>query len=155
DPCFSHLPRWRTTSRLKMLLSTDVRAAIDGYDGRAELSSRLPVDFRTWDPFCQAQYLEMSHLLPGFILSSQSDRVAMAHGVESRFPFLDPDVVQFASRLPPTLKMKALDEKHLLKQVARHLVPAHIWQRSKQPYRAPGAKVFFTPAGEAYLGDVL
>src|SRR5256885_11157210 len=46
--------------------------------------------------FCQSQYLEMAHLLPGYILSSQGDRVAMAHGVEGRYPFLDPDVMAFA-----------------------------------------------------------
>ena len=154
DPCFSHLPRWRVTSRLKMFLSDDVKSAIGAYDGRAELVAQLPDAFDEWDPLCQSQYLEMNRLLPGFILSSQGDRVAMAHGVESRFPFLDPDVVAFASTLPPTLKMRALKEKLLLKQVARTLVPAEIWRRSKQPYRAPGAKVFFT-AKDDVIADLL
>ena len=148
DPCFSHLPRWRVTSRLKMFLSDDVKSAIGAYDGRAELVAQLPAAFDEWDPFGQSQYLEMKGLLPGFILSSQGDRVAMAHGVESRFPFLDPDVVAFASTLPPTLKMRALNEKFLLKQAARTLVPPEIWRRSKQPYRAPGAKVFFAATNE-------
>ena len=154
DPCFSHLPRWRVTSRLKMLLSDEVKSAIGAYDGRMELMGQLPAGFDTWDPFCQSQYLEMSQLLPGFILSSQGDRVAMAHGVESRFPFLDPDVVAFASTLPPTLKMRVLNEKYLLKQVARRLLPDAVWQRSKQPYRAPGAKIFFTSPRE-YVDELL
>jgi asparagine synthase (glutamine-hydrolysing) len=154
-PCFSHLPRWRVTSRLKMLLSDGVRSAIGAYDGRADIASQLPAGFGAWDPFCQAQYLEMTQLLPGYILSSQGDRVAMAHGVESRFPFLDPELVQFASTLPPTLKMKALNEKYLLKQAARGLVPPAVWQRSKQPYRAPGAAVFFSAAGRGYVDDLL
>ena len=154
NPCFSHLPRWRVTSRLKMLLSDDMRSSIGPYDGRADVAAQLPGGFGAWDPFCQAQYLEMTQLLPGYILSSQGDRVAMAHGVESRFPFLDPDLVQFASTLPPTLKMKALNEKYLLKQAARGLVPTAVWQRSKQPYRAPGASVFFS-AGAGYVDDLL
>ena len=154
DPCFSHLPRWRVTSRLKMFLSDDVKSAIGAFDGRAELVAKLPDAFDEWDPFCQSQYLEMKQLLPGFILSSQGDRVAMAHGVESRFPFLDPDVVAFASTLPPTLKMRALNEKFLLKQAVRTLVPTEIWRRSKQPYRAPGAKVFLTSKND-YVADLL
>jgi asparagine synthase (glutamine-hydrolysing) len=79
----------------------------------------------------------------------------MAHGVESRFPYLDPNVVAFASALPATLKMKVLNEKFLLKQVARDLVPASVWQRSKQPYRAPGAKTFFAPGAGGYTDDLL
>src|SRR5581483_7485613 len=111
DPCYSHLPRWRATSRGKLFFSDALRAAISCYDGRAEIASRLPAAFETWDPLCRSQNLEMTQLLPGLILSSQGDRVAMAHGVEGRFPFLDPDVVSFAAALPPALKMKVLDEK--------------------------------------------
>jgi asparagine synthase (glutamine-hydrolysing) len=155
DPFFSHLPRWRVTSRLKMFLSGEIMSAIAGYDGRAEFAAQLPSEFSTWDPFCQSQYLEMSQLLPGYILSSQGDRVAMAHGIESRFPFLDPGVVQFASTLPPTQKMKALREKYLLKQIARDLVPADVWRRSKQPYRAPGASALLTASRAGYIDDLL
>jgi asparagine synthase (glutamine-hydrolysing) len=131
-----------------------MKSAIGAYDSRAELTAHLPSGFDTWDPFCQSQCLELTHLLPGYILSSQGDRVAMAHGVESRFPFLDPEVVAFASTLPPTLKMRALNEKFLLKQAARRLVPTSVWERSKQPYRAPGAKVFLTSRSD-YVDDLL
>jgi len=97
----------------------DVAASLTGYDGVEELVDSLPHGYGAWDPLCQAQYLEMAHLLPGYILSSQGDRMAMAHGVESRYPFLDPDVVAFASTLSPTLKVKGLAEKYLLKRAAR------------------------------------
>jgi asparagine synthase (glutamine-hydrolysing) len=155
NPCFSHLPRWRLTSRLKVFLSDAMRASLADYDGCADLAARLPADHGTWDSFCQSQYLETAHLLPGYILSSQGDRVAMAHGVEGRYPFLDPHVVTFASRLPPTLKMKALNEKYLLKRLARDLVPTPVWQRSKQPYRAPDGRAFFAGRKGGYVDDLL
>jgi asparagine synthase (glutamine-hydrolysing) len=79
----------------------------------------------------------------------------MAHSVEGRFPFLDHRVVEFASRLAPTLKMKVLDEKHLLKRCARDLVPAAVRQRPKQPYRAPDGKSFFHAARPGYVDEVL
>lgn len=155
NPFFSHLPRWGLTSRLKLFFSDDVLASLDGYDGYADLAAQLPPEYDDWDPFCQAQYLESSLLLPGYILSAQGDRPAMAHGVEGRYPFLDPNVMNFASSLPPAMKMKVLNEKHLLKLVARDLVPAPVWKRSKQPYRAPDGKVFFTGKRHDYVDDLL
>ena len=58
--------------------------------------------------------------------SSQGDRMAMAHSVEGRYPFLDHRVVRFAPALPPRLKMKVLNAKYLLKRSAAGLVPERI-----------------------------
>ncbi len=155
NPFFSHVPRWELTARAKVFFSDDVRAAVDGYDGYAELRRVLPAGYDEWDAFCQAQYLETSHLLPGYILSSQGDRMAMAHSVEGRFPFLDHRVVEFAAGLPPSLKMKVLNEKHLLKRCARDLIPPSVCRRSKQPYRAPDGKSFFHAARPGYVDELL
>ena len=155
SPFFSHMPRWAMTSRLKMFLSDDFRAAVGNYDGYGELASRLPAEYPRWDPLCQAQYLEASYLLPGYILSSQGDRMAMAHSVEGRHPFLDPDVVACGAALPARLKMKVLEEKHVLKTLARDLLPASIWRRPKQPYRAPDASLFFGEQPPEYVKALL
>jgi asparagine synthase (glutamine-hydrolysing) len=155
DPFFSHLPRWDLTSRLKRFFSEAVRAETQCYDGYAELRNLLPAGFDDWDPFCQAQFLETGYLLPGYILSSQGDRVAMAHSVEGRFPFLDHRVVDFAAGVAPSLKMKVLNEKHLLKLCARDLVPSSVRKRSKQPYRAPDGKSFFHDARPDYVDELL
>lgn len=155
SPWFSHLPRWRVTSRLKLFLSPEMRAAVADYDGLADLAASLPLEYRDWSTFAQSQYLETAHLLPGYLLSSQGDRMAMAHSVECRHPFLDPRVVAFASELPSTLKMKVLNEKYLLKQTARGLIPASIRTRAKQPYRAPGGAAFFGSRRDDYVDDLL
>jgi asparagine synthase (glutamine-hydrolysing) len=155
DPFFSHLPRWELTARTKTFFSAAVAAETGGYNGYDELRRLLPAGYHEWDPFCQAQYLETGHLLPGYILSSQGDRVAMAHSVEGRFPFLDHRVVEFAGRLAPSLKMKVLNEKHLLKRCARGLIPPSVGQRSKQPYRAPDGKSFFHAARPDYVDELL
>ncbi len=155
DPFFSHVPRWELTARSKTFFSDAVRAEIGGYDGYAELRTMLPADYHRWDPFCQAQHLETGHLLPGYILSSQGDRMAMAHSVEGRFPFLDHRVVEFAAGLAPSLKMKVLDEKHLLKRCAKDLIPPSVRARSKQPYRAPDGKSFFHDARPGYVDELL
>lgn len=155
SPFFSHLPRWRMTSQLKRFLAADVQEMATSYNPIAELEHSLPEAFARWDLLAKAQYLEAMHLLPGYILSSQGDRVAMGHSVEVRLPFLDHRVVQFATTLPPTLKMKVLNEKYLLRRCASRLLPASIADRRKQPYRAPESKSFFNSAKLDYVGELL
>jgi asparagine synthase (glutamine-hydrolysing) len=118
------------------------------------MEQSLPADYRGWDSFNQAEYLEAKHLLPGYILSAQGDRMAMANSVEGRYPFLDHRVVEFAAKLSPHLKMKVLDQKHLLKRASRGLIPSSILKRHKQPYRAPDGKSFFGKTG-TYVQDML
>jgi asparagine synthase (glutamine-hydrolysing) len=156
---FSHWPRWELTARLKGFFSDDVKAALKGTDGHRAMKQRLPDDYGEWDGFSQAQYLEATGLLPGYILSSQGDRMAMAHSVEGRFPFLDHRLVEFTTQVPPRLKMKVLNEKYILKRAAGHLVPQSVTRRAKQPYRAPDAGSFFDAASgcarAAYVDDLL
>ncbi|WEX88649.1 asparagine synthase (glutamine-hydrolyzing) [Sinorhizobium garamanticum] len=142
DPLFSHRPRLKGTAATKMFFSGDLRARLAGYDAADELISRLPEAFGRWHPLHQAQYLESRFLLPGYILSSQGDRMAMAHGVEGRFPFLDHRLVEFAAGLPPEMKLKGLVEKHILREATKDLLPPSIGKRTKQPYRAPDSLSF-------------
>lgn len=159
NPFFSHLPRWELTARLKAFFSPEVRAALAAYDVYDDCRAQLPEKFEKWSPFCQAQYLEAAILLPGYLLSSQGDRVAMAHSVEGRFPFLDHRLAEFAAAIRPRWKMKGLEEKHLLKHAARKLVPESVLHRSKQPYRAPEAACFFgrpsRPSRQEYVEELL
>lgn len=155
SPFFSHLPRWELTAKLKQLFSAEVREATGKLDEVGEIERTLPTEYRSWSYFGKAEYLEARYLLPGYILSSQGDRMAMAHSVEGRYPFLDYRVVEFAARLPANLKMKALDQKHLLKKAFRGLIPDSIERRPKQPYRAPDGKCFFGSSTVDYAEELL
>ena len=159
SPFFSHFPRWQMSAQLKRFFSPEFAQQVDESDAYEELSFALPIGFGEWSAFCQAQYLETAILLPGYILSSQGDRVAMANSVEGRFPFLDHRLAEFAAKVPPRWKMKGLNEKYLLKRAVRGLIPARILARKKQPYRAPDAKSFFTSdwssAREGYVEELL
>ncbi|WPE23940.1 asparagine synthase (glutamine-hydrolyzing) [Shinella zoogloeoides] len=152
DPLYSHRPRFRSTAAAKLFFSAALKEAIGDYDAAADLAAQLPPDFSRWHVLHQAQYLETAFFLPGYLLSSQGDRVMMANAVEGRFPFLDPRVVSFAAGLSPDAKLRGLREKHILKEAARGLVPARIIDRAKQPYRAPDAEAF---AGAAKALDTL
>ena len=155
SPFFSHLPRWELTARLKLFFSDRIKSQIAAYDGCAEMAEALPCCYGRWPQFCQAQYLESTQLLPGYILSSQGDRMAMANSVEGRYPFLDHRVSEFASKLHPSLKMHVLSEKYILKRAARSKIPASVLGRSKQPYRAPDGKSFFGTESPDYVEELL
>jgi asparagine synthase (glutamine-hydrolysing) len=159
SPFFSHLPRWNLASRLGVFLSDDVAQATRDYRPEEDLLGELPGEFAGWAPFCQAQYLETSGLLPGYILSSQGDRMQMANSVEGRCPFLDYRIAEFAGRLPPRLKMQVLNEKYILKRAAGDLIPPALKTRPKQPYRSMEIPSFFdTARGRArfdYVDELL
>jgi asparagine synthase (glutamine-hydrolysing) len=154
SPFFSHLPRWDLTAKSKLFFSEATRAELASYDGINDLRQELSEQYSSWPPFSKAEFLEARFLLPGYILSSQGDRMAMAHAVEGRYPFLDHRVVEFASKLPINLKMKVLDQKYLLKRAVKGLIPESIRTRHKQPYRAPDGRSFFNHK-DSYVEDTL
>lgn len=153
-PCFSHLPRWATTARCKDFFSAEVKASLS-QDAISLLETSLPASMRQWHYFNRAQYLEAKTLMAGYLLSSQGDRMLMANSVEGRFPFLDHRLIEFANRIPPKLKMKAINEKYLLKQSMKGYLPGAIFKRYKQPYRAPDIPAFFSDNSPEYVSDML
>ncbi len=155
EPSFAHDPRWQTTAALKRLFSPDLRAALVGRDAVATFLQTLPADFGHWSYLARDQYIEVRTLLSGYLLSSQGDRMLMAHSVEGRFPFLDREVVALANSLPASYKLRVLDEKHVIKRACGGLVPEAIIGRKKQPYRAPDALSFVGPEAPAWVGEML
>jgi asparagine synthase (glutamine-hydrolysing) len=152
SPFYSHLIRWSNTGRLQRLLLEQPQATIPQW---AEELVPIPADFNNWPALGKAQYLEIVTFLSTYLLSSQGDRVAMANSVEGRFPFLDYRLVEFCNHLPPRLKLRGLNEKWLLRQLASKLLPADIWQRRKRPYRAPIHRSFFHANSPAYVNELL
>jgi asparagine synthase (glutamine-hydrolysing) len=153
---YSHQVRWRATSRTKRFFSAGLQAELAQRTGASRQPVYYPDDFERWGPLGQAQYLESSIFLPQYLLSSQGDRVGMAHSVEGRFPFLDYRVVEFCSQLPPEVKLFGLNEKFLLRRLASKWLPDEIWQRRKRPYRAPIHRSFFGPQGALeYVSELL
>ncbi|MBN1182638.1 MAG: asparagine synthase (glutamine-hydrolyzing) [Bacteroidales bacterium] len=137
DPVFSHLIRWNNTSRIKTFFSQELRHAIGNYDPCLQVRENLPPDYEKWDSLAKAQYLEMTIFLSNYLLSSQGDRVAMAHSVEIRLPYLDPRVIELMARVPAKWKILGINEKHILKKTFENILPLEIAHRPKHPYRAP------------------
>jgi len=137
DPFFSHLIRWGNTSRIKKFFSAELRDTIGDYDGYLQVRENLSPDYEKWDYLSRAQYLEMSIFLSNYLLCSQGDRVAMAHSLEIRLPYLDPRVMELAARVQAKWKILGTNEKYILKRAFQNILPDQILRRSKHPYRAP------------------
>ena len=143
NPGYSHLPTWRNTASIQQYFSDEVKEALKDYDPVEELKGSLPLEFSSWHPLNQAQYLEIKLLLAGYLLCSQGERMAMAHSVEGRYPFLDHNVAELSSRIDPKLKLHGLKEKYVLKKAFQNELPHEIFSRTKQPYGAPNKESFF------------
>ena len=76
------------------------------------------------------------------------DNMTMAWGLEARVPFLDHEVVELASRIPGRFKTGPIDQwekeggKHILKEVARDVIPAEVIDRPKGYFPVPALKEY-------------
>jgi asparagine synthase (glutamine-hydrolysing) len=107
------------------------------------VKSILPGNFDSWSLLQKNQFLEMKTLLSGYLLSSQGDRMSMAHSVEGRYPFLDHRLVEKIFYYPDVFKLNGFSQKHILRKAFRRFIPASIIDRPKMPYQAPDLKSFF------------
>lgn len=104
--------------------------------GEVDDAPPTPAGFESWHPFVQLQYFDLKHRMPNFVVQAL-DRSTMAHSVEARVPFLDHEVVEFCSRIPPRVKMKWLREKHVLRRAMAEILPPEIANRKKFGMKVP------------------
>lgn len=136
---FSHLPRWTTTAKAKMFFADEFAASIQ-QSALSAMTDSLPLWLRHKSLLSRAQFIEAKSLMAGYLLCSQGDRMLMRNSVEGRFPYLDHRVIEYANRIPAKYKIRALNEKYILKKAMSSELPGGIVQRHKQPYRAPDVK---------------
>jgi asparagine synthase (glutamine-hydrolysing) len=79
---------------------------------------------------------DQQYFLPDDILN-KADRMSMAHSLEVRPPFLDHRIVEFASSLPASLKIRGSRQKVLLKELMRGKLPASVLRRKKIGFDIP------------------
>lgn len=155
DPIASHATRIAATGAVRALYRPEVAAELSSRRGLEALRDSLPEGFAARDPLERAAWLEVRTLLGPYLLATQGDRMAMAHGVEGRFPFLDHRVVACAGELPPARKLDGLRDKVALRELAAGLLPAEIAERPKQPYKAPEVEPFFAAGSPEWVERAL
>ena len=79
---------------------------------------------KRWHPMNQSLYVGYKVMLAGLLMISKGDRISMHSSVETRYPFLDDDVIEFCSKIAPEYKLRGRTEKWILRQVAAKTLPA-------------------------------
>jgi asparagine synthetase B (glutamine-hydrolysing) len=132
-----------TPEESRRLLSPELRAAVPSTAPTAHLTEliarlregRVISPGRPF-PLLAYQLLDFETYLSGDLLT-KVDRCTMAHGVESRAPFLAHDLITYAFALPESAKLRGKSGKWALKQAARELLPPSILSRRKQGFSPP------------------
>jgi asparagine synthase (glutamine-hydrolysing) len=101
------------------------------------------------DSMTLLQYLDLKLYLQESILV-KVDRASMASSLEVRAPFLDYELVEFVTGLPPGLKLKGLTSKYILKKAMKNLLPNEVIQRKKKGFGVPIAKWVKGPLKELF-----
>jgi asparagine synthase (glutamine-hydrolysing) len=117
------------------LFSPEFRRRLGGYRARdvfAAHALRAPAD----DPLSLIQYLDYQTYLPGDI-NTKVDRASMAHSLEVREPLMDHELVEWAARLPSSLKLSGGEGKLVLKKAMEPLLPHDVLYRPKMGFAVP------------------
>lgn len=75
-----------------------------------------------FNPYVQLQWDDLHHLLPHDILLGL-DKMTMAHSIEARSPFLDPQLVAWTMGLPDRLKWQGFENQYVMREYAKKLLP--------------------------------
>lgn len=154
-PFYSHLIRWQNTAGTLRLLSPDIRAGFSLDAMMTDAEAEMPAGWRDWDPLLRAQVIEIRSFMSSYLLSCQGDRVTMAHGIEARYPYLDPAVVDYCLALPKRFKLRGMNDKIALRKLAARRLPDVISGRRKQPFRAPIGQALFGPEAKGRFDHAL
>ena len=103
-------------------------------------------EVRTCHPLDQAAYVDFKTWLVDDILV-KVDRATMAHSLETRAPFLDHRLIEFAAQLPVKFKMKGLNKKYILKKAMASIVPRETLRQKKKGFNAPISDWLTGPIG--------
>jgi len=124
-----------STNKLRFFTG-EARAAV--LDRPAFDDLELSPDLYRWHPFNRQMYFGARVMLPGHLLASKGDRVAMHSSVETRYAFLDEDVIAYMAKIHPRWKLRGvMNDKYIERKVAERWLPKDVAWRRKMMFRAP------------------
>jgi asparagine synthase (glutamine-hydrolysing) len=120
----------------RTLYTPDFEKALGGRSAMAPLRKSLEEVSGASDPLDRMLYLELRHFLADHNLN-YTDKTGMAAGVEVRVPFLDPELVEYASKIPASEKFRGRTSKYLLKKAMEPYLPRSVIYRPKSGFGVP------------------
>lgn len=136
------------------LYGRDMWDRLQGHSAYDELAGVNP-RIAKWHPLNQSLYTGYKVMLAGLLLQAKGDRVAMHSSIETRYPFLDEDVIEFCAGIDPRYKLNGFTEKWLLRQVARKVLPSQMANRRKTMFMAKMSATFLGPERPRWVDQLL
>ena len=128
---------WWSPDRLRRnLYSADFAAQIGEADAAEPLRASLAEISAEHDPLQRMLYLETRHFLADHNLN-YTDRAGMSAGVEVRVPLLDVELVDFAARIPASMKQRGGEGKSIFREAMLDVLPHEVVYRPKSGFGAP------------------
>ena len=117
--------------RRRALFSSALRDPLGSLD--AEAAIRTPYEHATGDELDRMLHADSLVRLPNHPVMI-TDRMSMAHGLETRSPFMDHQLAEFAARIPSSMKVRGGTLRHIQRRLAMRYLPAEILNRPKQGF---------------------
>ena len=151
----SWIQPWMLTLRQVMpLLSSDLQDRLSDYDPIAAIADQIdPAQIRGRHRLDIAQYTWAKTMLEGQILTWGGDRMDMANSMEARPAFLDHHVAQYATTIPPDIRIRNGIEKWVLREAMKEVLPQELYEREKFAFMAPPAHT--DPEKRAALNNLM
>ena len=118
------------------VLAPDVRARLAGLPRPQELTAPVYAEVAGLDEPARMQHVDLAFWLVGDILL-KTDKMAMAHSLESRVPFLDREVFALAATVPTSQKVTGDQTKVALREAAERVIPRDWAQKEKLGFPVP------------------
>ncbi|MGD9817659.1 MAG: asparagine synthase (glutamine-hydrolyzing) [Desulfomonilaceae bacterium] len=118
------------------ILSEESKSALKNERFSQPLMNSLKETDSRMDRIERMLYLDAKHYLIDNNLL-YTDKMTMAHGIEARVPFLDPDLANIAANLPKRMKFHNTTGKYILKQAMKTDLPMDIIERPKTGFGIP------------------
>lgn len=138
-----HLPTWIAAKaslgwRIRQVLSEDWLGSLRHMNPVAQFADWMDTrQLSGRSRPLQSSYLWAKTALEGYILRTLGDGMEMAHGVEGRLPFLDSRLFEWLRNADLRLKIHEGQEKWILREAMRGIIPERIRTREKHPFLAP------------------
>ena len=148
---YRYWSRLLSPDQRRQFFTGDIRRAAGDFD---PFDSFLAVtrSYETPDLVDRALTLEARTYLQGLFIVE--DKVSMAHGLESRVPFLDDDLVDLAQRIPSHFKVKGQTGKAVLRAAMRGLIPDETLALPKQGF-VPPEESWYRTVALPYLQEIV
>ena len=118
------------------LLSPEMRKCVAEIPSPQQLTAPHYAEVASLDETARMQHVDLAFWLAGDILL-KTDKMSMAHSLESRVPFLDREVFAVAASIPTSQKVDERQTKRALRQAAERAIPSDWAQKEKLGFPVP------------------